>query len=232
MPMLRPAATVVNLRAIAQDRPLRILPLGDSITEGYDVPGGYRIRLCAQLDAWSDRQGIPPVDWVGSLQHGPPQLRDRDHEGHSGWRIDQLQTEMVDWLANTQPDLVLLLIGTNDLVQAYDLDRAPERLDHLLTTVQAQQPGVWLLVATVPPIDATILDLGDPVQLQVEVDRYNQAVRRIVGDRAGRGEAIALVELAGVVNLGDLPDGVHPNRIGYDKIADAWFSALKPYLDP
>jgi lysophospholipase L1-like esterase len=221
----------VDLRAIAQDRPLRILPLGDSITEGYDVPGGYRIRLCAQLDAWSDRQGIPPVDWVGSLQHGPPDLRDRDHEGHSGWRIDQLQAEIVNWLTTARPDGVLLLIGTNDLVQAYDLDRAPERLNQLMTTIQTQQPGVWLWVATVPPMDATILGLGDPVRLQEAVDRYNQAVRQMVSDRAERGEAIILVELAQAVDLADLPDGVHPNRIGYDKIADAWFSALMLHLD-
>lgn len=231
MPMSRPATTVVDLRAIAQSRPLRILPLGDSITEGYDVPGGYRIRLCAQLDAWSDRHGLPSVEWVGSLQHGPPELRDRNHEGHSGWRIDQLQAEIAAWLATARPDVVLLLIGTNDVVQAYDLARAPERLNQLITTIQAQQPGVWLVVATLPPMDATILNLGDPAQLQAEVDRYNQAVRRLVGDRAARGEAIALVELAEAVDLADLPDGVHPNRIGHDKIADAWFSALMPHLD-
>ena len=32
-----------------QERSLKILPLGDSITDGYFVPGGYRIELWNSL---------------------------------------------------------------------------------------------------------------------------------------------------------------------------------------
>ena len=58
---------------------VRVMPLGDSITDGYNVPGGYRINLWQRLAA-----GRYTVDFVGSGFNGPASLGDHDHEGHSG----------------------------------------------------------------------------------------------------------------------------------------------------
>ena len=44
------------------------MPLGDSLTDGYNIPGGYRIELVSRLDA-DDLD----VDFVGSLRNGPEQ---------------------------------------------------------------------------------------------------------------------------------------------------------------
>ena len=51
--------------------------------------------------------------------NGPANLGDHDHEGHSGWRIDQIDANVVDWLRTTTPRTVLLHIGTNDMLQNY-----------------------------------------------------------------------------------------------------------------
>src|SRR3954453_11137248 len=72
---------------------VRVMPLGDSITDGFTVPGGYRIGLWQKFVA-----GGFPVDFVGSLSNGPAELGDHDHEGHSGWRIDQIDANIVNWL--------------------------------------------------------------------------------------------------------------------------------------
>lgn len=64
---------------------VRVMPLGDSITDGFNVPGGYRINLWQRMAS-----GGHTVDLVGSGFNGPAALGDHDHEGHSGWRIDQL----------------------------------------------------------------------------------------------------------------------------------------------
>jgi len=54
------------------------------------------------------------VDFVGSLSNGPASLGDKDHEGHRGFRIDRVPS--VDgWLDTQQPDITLLMIGTNDM---------------------------------------------------------------------------------------------------------------------
>ena len=65
---------------------VRIMPLGDSITDGVQTPGGYRIGLWQRFVANGYRE-----DFVGSLSNGPAALGDHDHEGHSGWRIDQIE---------------------------------------------------------------------------------------------------------------------------------------------
>ena len=60
------------------------------------MPGGYRINLWQRLAA-----GGYTVDFVGSGFNGPASLGDHDHEGHSGWRIDQLDANIVGWLQAT-----------------------------------------------------------------------------------------------------------------------------------
>jgi hypothetical protein len=76
-------ATATSPAAAESNGGVRVMPLGDSITEGTQVPGGYRIGLWQRLTAGGYR-----VDLVGSQFNGPAALGDHDHEGHPGWRID------------------------------------------------------------------------------------------------------------------------------------------------
>ena len=61
--------------------PLSIMPLGDSITYGTGVEGGYRLGLWNSL-----LQDDFQVDFVGSESDGPVNI-DPDHEGHPGKTI-------------------------------------------------------------------------------------------------------------------------------------------------
>ncbi|WP_234009924.1 GDSL-type esterase/lipase family protein, partial [Streptomyces sp. SA3_actF] len=121
------AGVAFGARPAAADVPgesnggVRVMPLGDSLTDGFTpCPGGYRIGLWRRL-----AEAGYTVDFVGSLANGPAELGDHDHEGHSGWRIDQLDAQLDGWLAATSPRTVLLLIGTNDLNQNHDVANAP-----------------------------------------------------------------------------------------------------------
>jgi lysophospholipase L1-like esterase len=91
--------------------PIRIMPLGDSITFGMGstTGSGYRAELWRRL---VEQSGYG-VDLVGSARTGT--LPDIDHEGHSGWTIAQLSDSVDGWLAAATPDVVLLHIGTNDV---------------------------------------------------------------------------------------------------------------------
>lgn len=193
---------------------VRIMPLGDSITDGYNVPGGYRINLWQNLVA-EGRQ----VDFVGSGNNGPSSLGDHDHEGHSGWRIDQLDANIVTWLKRTTPRTVLLHIGTNDVTQNYDLANAPSRLSRLIDHVAGVIPDVELFVATlIPQSDAT---------RESRTKTYNAAIPGIVSKQAAAGRHIHLVDMHSALTRADLADGIHPTRAGYDKMATVWFNALR-----
>jgi lysophospholipase L1-like esterase len=190
---------------------VRIMPLGDSITDGFNVPGGYRINLWQQLAA-----GGYTADFVGSGFNGPAGLGDHDHEGHSGWRIDQLDANIVTWLRNTNPRTVLLHIGTNDMNQNYDVASAPARLSALIDKIRANAPGVELFVAQITPET-------NPT-LEARVQAYNAALPAIV---AGKGPRTHLVDMHSPLTTADLADGVHPNANGYNKMATVWYNALR-----
>ena len=134
---LTTSLTLVSPAQAESNGGVRVMPLGDSITDGFNVPGGYRINLWQRM-----ANGGHTVDFVGSGFNGPASLGDHDHEGHSGWRIDQLDANIVQWLRNSNPRTVLLHIGTNDVNQNFDLPNAPARLSALIDKIRANAPTV------------------------------------------------------------------------------------------
>ncbi|MEU3644006.1 AbfB domain-containing protein [Lentzea sp. NPDC034063] len=188
----------------------RILPLGDSITDGFNVPGGYRINL------WRALAGAGHLtDFVGNQVNGPADLPDHDHEGHSGWRIDQIDAIVAGVLRDTGPRTVLVHLGTNDIVQNHDLPNAPARLSALIDHIRAAAPNADVFVSSVVP-------LSDPV-LEARAGAYNATIPDIV---RGKGSRVHFVDMHAALSTADLADGVHPNRGGYDKMAARWASAL------
>jgi lysophospholipase L1-like esterase len=193
---------------------LRIMPLGDSITEGVDVPGAYRVGLWQRLTAGQYRN-----DFVGSQFNGPNSLSDHDHEGHPGWRIDQVDAEIVGWLRSSKPHSVLLHIGTNDVLNA-NASTAPDRLSALIDHITATVPDAEVFVAMIIPMGWTAGD--DAIQA------YNNKIPGIVRSKAADGKHVHLVNMHDALSWSDLgPDSVHPTANGYDKMAAVWYSALR-----
>ncbi len=193
---------------------VKVMPLGDSITEGTQVPGGYRIGLWQRLTSGGYR-----VDFVGSQFNGPSTLGDHDHEGHPGWRIDQIDANIVGWLNSYQPHDVLLHIGTNDILQNFNVSAAPSRLSTLIDHITATVPGAEVFVAQIIP-------LANPNQ-ENAVRTFNAAIPAIVQSKAAAGKHVHLVDQHSALTAADLTDGIHPTATGYDKMAGVWDNALR-----
>ncbi|MEU4531666.1 cellulose binding domain-containing protein [Micromonospora ureilytica] len=189
---------------------VRVMPLGDSITDGFNVPGGYRIELWQRFTSGGYR-----IDFVGSQFNGPASLGDHDHQGHSGWTIAQIDANVVNWLRATNPRTVLLHIGTNDMYG--DTSGAPSRLATLVDRITNTAPTADVFVATIIPKSGA----------DNQVRGYNAAIPGIVQSRAAAGKRVHLVDMYGALTLSDLADGVHPNATGYRKMAAAWYDALR-----
>ncbi|KOX28256.1 GDSL family lipase [Saccharothrix sp. NRRL B-16348] len=192
----------------------RVMPLGDSITEGTQVPGGYRIGLWQRFGGGNYR-----VDFVGAEFNGPESLGDHDHEGHPGWRIDQIDANAVTWLRNTNPRTVLLHIGTNDVLQNFDLANAPARLSALVDKITATVPNADVFVATIIPL----ANAGQESAART----FNATIPGMVQSKANAGKRVRLVDMHAALTTADLIDGVHPTATGYDKMATAWYNALR-----
>lgn len=208
--------TPIPLPSLTSTTSIRIMPLGDSLTEGYpQMQGGYRIPLWAGLTA----SGIT-AEFVGtmtdSLEWAQPH-----HEGHSGWKIDDLSQNIGGWIATSQPDIILMLIGTNDILNGQH-DGMSERYGTLINQIFAAKPDVRLIVSRIPPIGESVMN--------AQVETFNAALPDVVSHRAQTGQRISLVDLYAPFTSADLLDGVHLIDSAYPRMAEVWLTELRDLL--
>jgi len=159
------------------------------------------------------------VDLVGSQFNGPASLGDHDHEGHPGWRIDQIDANITGWMQAFTPHTVLLHIGTNDVLQNFNLSGAPARLSTLIDKITNAAPTAEVFVAQIIP-------LSNPNQ-DAAARTFNAAIPGIVQSKVNAGRRVHLVDMHSALTTADLIDGIHPTAGGYDKMAATWFNALR-----
>jgi lysophospholipase L1-like esterase len=216
-----------------------ILPLGDSITDGYSTPGGYRIKL--------DQDFGGNVQFLGSQTNGPSTLPDKHNEGHSGYRIDQIDGDLNGivssspaspdttnggyWLTGgngtgrsaIDPQYVLLHIGTNDATQGASASLMESRLIQLLGDLKTDLPTSQVIVASLIPRTDSAAD-------EAVEEQYNAAMPAIVAEM---GANFHFLDMHDVIDPStDLADGVHPNLQGYDKMGDAWYGEIQAISVP
>ena len=201
-----------------------IMPLGTSITNGkygnnvQDSRGGYRGPLLDRLRLANSR-----VDFVGS-QTGPSGTGS-GHEGYAGVTTAGVAAIISARLSTYTPHAVIVELGMNDAnTGAAATSCATDVIDPCLTA------GCLVLVQNVIPTYAPSLHPTYNAQLAIEV-----ANRRAAGKRI---ELVDMFNLCGlVVGPGDYTesaagaaDWVHPNSIGYQKMASPLFDHLSRYL--
>ncbi|MFE3073094.1 FG-GAP-like repeat-containing protein [Streptomyces sp. NPDC059247] len=198
---------------------IRIMPLGDSITagEGSSHGAGYRAPL---WDLMAGQSRYTP-DFVGSGSSGT--VQDPDSEGHGGWTIDGIRSEIDRWQTAADPDVVLLHLGINDLKwHNADPVEAAGRLSALIDRVQANRPGVTVIVQGL---------LTDTPGLEQRTKDFNAVIRVQEAARHGRGERFRYVEPPRLDVAAELPDRLHPNDAGYLKMARTYHSGLERAFD-
>ncbi|MFI1354201.1 ricin-type beta-trefoil lectin domain protein [Streptomyces sp. NPDC020898] len=188
------AAGVIPASA-ASTTPLRIMPLGDSITWGVgsSTGNGYRGPLWDKLATDGH-----PLDFVGTLRGGS--MSDPDNQGHSGYRIDQISALADASLTRYRPNVVTLMIGTNDLAGNYQVSTAADRLKSLVHQITADVPDATVLVASL-----VVSTSGSEEQYRAA---YNQAIPQIVSEAQAAGKHVAYVDMSSLTTA-DLADAFH-----------------------
>ncbi|MHC4528789.1 MAG: SUMF1/EgtB/PvdO family nonheme iron enzyme, partial [Planctomycetota bacterium] len=208
---------------------LRILCFGDSITQGAGAAsqGGYRGPLKELLtDA-----GVK-TDFVGRAN--TPGLPDGEHEGQGGRRISLLTRMAVSDMFEANPDLdvVILLLGINDLiVNRNTVEATIRRMGLLLVQIAQYAPHTRILVDNLisNASDDPVL-LYDPAKAYIDSEdkvlQFNRMLPRLIESKKAVGINIDWVNLHDRLSREDLSDGIHPNPDGYNKIAQAWFMVI------
>ncbi|MGI5373164.1 GDSL-type esterase/lipase family protein [Streptomyces sp. CA-251387] len=216
---LAPPATA----APAAADPVRIMPLGDSITGS---PGCWRALLWNRLQA----AGYTDIDFVGTLTHrGCAQAHDGDNEGHGGELVTNVadQNLLPGRLAATLPDIVVMHFGTNDVWSSISPDRILAAYTKLVEQMRAANPDMKVLVARLIPMNPS----GCTGCAQRVVDFNARIPEWARTTSTSRSPVTVVDQWTGFDTATDTYDGVHPSASGDEKIAARWYPALAALLD-
>ena len=209
--------TVSKVAGGAPTAPIRIMPLGDSIT--YGAAGRYRNKLYQTLTAAGYN-----VDFIGTQTGGGvATLPDSNHEGHGGWTIGQLDANVGSWFGLLEdPDVILLHIGTNDFGLNVDPASAINRLDALITKMATLRPYAHIIVTN-------LLERNEPYNTSIQT-QFNPFVQAKVNAQAALGRRVTFLDMRSAVPLSETVDQLHPNQTGNDHMADAWLPAIQAVI--
>ena len=210
---------------IAIADPIKIMPLGDSITyenhfSDLSHPRPKGVRSAYRNYLWYKLKDVNyDINFVGSQTAGqdiqPP--FDPHNEGHPSWTSYDIAERTYEWVKKYSPDIVLLHIGSNDW------DSSVSGVDTILARINRVAKDEKRTIKT---IVALILDRTNHEEWIV---RFNNNLRSLVNKHKKSGENVALVNMysgAGINYKEDMSDHTHPNDVGYEKMANVWFSAI------
>jgi lysophospholipase L1-like esterase len=212
-----------------QGTPCVVMPLGDSITygDGSSNHAGYRSALFHL--ALADQKS---VTFVGGMTDGPDTVDGvpfpKHHEGHSGYEIDGVAGFAAAAITTWHPQIVLMMLGTNDIAFGFDVANAPTRLGALMDIVTGADPNLLLIVAQIVPCT------DDAANVQIRT--LNAAIPALVDAKAAAGAHVRMVDMYGALTANanykteTMFNKWHPNDAGYVQMADTWYAAIGPLL--
>lgn len=194
------------------------MPLGDSITGS---PGCWRALLWNRLLD----NGFTDIDFVGTLgPQGCSVPHDGDNEGHGGALVTNVaaQNRLVEWLSATNPDVVVMHFGTNDVWSNRSTSAILDAYGTLVDQMRANNPAMRIIVAQLIPMNPSSCSecAGRVVHLNDAIPGWAAA------KSTARSPITAVDQWTGFTTVGDTYDGVHPNASGDQKISDRWYPAV------
>ena len=209
--------------------PIKILPLGDSITCASKYKVSYRYPLWKMLVDAGEK-----VEFVGSQTLKGNGSREWDtyknlpfpakNEGHSGWRADQIlnglrngEKGLSKWLESSNPDIVLLHLGTNDTHQKQTPESTRDDIHEIIKMLRDKNPRIKIVLAQIIPV-STI----------PTVPYLNKLLAQLADTVSEPNSPVISVDMHTGFNINtDMQkDKIHPNAKGEIKMAQHWFKAL------
>ena len=196
---------------------IKILPLGDSITNGGNGFPSYRKSLWHKLK----NEGYS-IDFLGSSKsfHGMAPVAsdldfDLDHEGHWAWEVGQIRDNIHTWLNDYNPDIVLIHLGTNDYSRGQTNKSTLSEMSEIFKALRDKNPNIIILIAKIIPMK------------NKDTAPFNSDLASWAKDQSTSISTVVVVDQYKNYNpTEDSYDNYHPNSFGEEKMAEKWFQAI------
>jgi len=235
IPSLLIAASLALVSISAQAQ-VKIMAVGDSITEGFtaDPPAGTGLGTASYRQEFENllNQSNCSFEMVGSRRTNArrnPLVFTGDHEGYSGHTADNFVTGRAPnpgidaSMAEHTPDVVLLHLGSNDMFQGQNIQETVLEIEDVVSRILNANGNAKILVANVIPWfgDSNSDNSDIPGSIQTLGTQITTAI-----DAMGNPNVILTDVRSGYTQSLMQADGVHPNADGEVHIADAFAAAL------
>ena len=185
-------------------RTLKILIIGDSLTEGYGVKKSdaypYQAEMLLKKQTKKQYKEIKIIN-----------------AGSSGSTTASALSRL-KWHIRSKPDILILALGGNDGLRGFKPEATRENLHKTILLAKNHKIKVILAGMKLP------LNYGEPYRQQFE------AVFTDLVKKHKIGFIPFLLEGVGGEKILNLPDGIHPNEKGHKIIAKTIVKFLKEFL--
>ncbi|KAI1480856.1 carbohydrate esterase family 3 protein [Daldinia sp. EC12] len=196
-----------NSSRIAEGTPLRIMSLGASLVRGEFSTGDVGFRKTMR-DELVDLGVV--VNMVGSQRFGD--MLDNDLEAYGGNRVSQIHDHATHIVPQLQPNLFLIQVGTNNVLQNRDVDKAGAHMEDFINYLIRASPRSTVIFSTcltntVPNCEPMILDVNR---------QYRDLIKKFASKPVLLAEMHPSEGFPGRPQSIDIgPDGTHPTDYGY-----------------
>ena len=205
---------MIGASALAAQEVYRIMPVGDSITEGGGTFANYRLPLWEKLFTAGYL-----VEFVGS-RRSETRIGSLRHEGYGGKNAEFLAGAMERNFRTNSADIVLIHAGHNHTNAEAPVRGIVSATEAMIRTARSVNPKVAVLVAQVIP-SGKLPKYEYITELNLELGKL---ARRLHG---AQSPVLAVNMAEGFDWQTDtIADRVHPNARGAEKMAAKWFAAL------
>jgi lysophospholipase L1-like esterase len=192
-----------------------IVCLGDSTTAGTPY---FESPVEAPPDGRGDETGSYPY-WLRQRRAGWKIL----NRGVNGERSDQIAARFDRDVLAARPDIVVIIAGVNDIYQSRTSDHVTAQLASMYE--RAHSGRIAVIGGTIVPYNTAT----------PEQNARMHAVNAWIGVQASRDANLKFVDTRGAAaspsdpdRLAGSPDGLHPDRDGYRRMAEAIDRAIGP----
>ncbi|MBQ6314260.1 MAG: hypothetical protein IJI11_01505, partial [Mogibacterium sp.] len=128
---------------------MKILCIGDSNTYGYD-PRSYLGARYPEEVHWTDRLKVAGAsifksDGTGVFKSEGTGEWDVINAGMNGMTAARARASFAGRIRMEDPDLVIVMLGTNDILVGYDPEETAERIDALVRSIKSSGKQVLLI---------------------------------------------------------------------------------------